>query len=398
MISRNGSSLAVWLAVVIGSAAGCVPPDRAVGPDASAGAVDDDVAAPQDPAASVSQKRMPVKPPDHPGVFGEELVAKPASLQPLASIIIPVVSLVASQPSPWAMTYTVLTARANIDVGSTPYYIRIWDVETGTYLANCKTGSSCSVSVTRPNVDLTSFTAVISDLINPPVASASTQVYWHVSGVKLTQSATTLAVGATATLTAMTDSDILSSPFYVQLYDDTTSTLLQSCGGGTQCSVTVSQATATTHAYRACFSGFGASMPPPNLLECTAERFIAWSSTGINVVLSASQGAVTASASVDVGATPYFIQIFDFAGSRIAVCGSGRSCSAPFHAAWGGSYLVAVVGPSATAPDANATAVSSVIGLFDIGNGAQGTVVTSGPHPSGPSGRPPFTPVIPVIH
>jgi hypothetical protein len=395
MVSSNGSSLAVWLAVVVGSAAGCVPGDRAVGPDASAG-VDDDVAAPQDPAGKVPQKMMPVKPPDHPGVVGEELVAKPASLQPLADII-PTISLVASQPSPWAMTYTVLTARANIDVGSTPYYIRIWDVETGAYLANCRTGSSCSVSVTRPNVDLTSFTAVITDLTNPPVASASTQVYWHVSGVKLTQSVTTAAVGATATLTATTDSDIISSPFYVQLYDDTTSALLQSCGGGTRCSVAVSQTTATTHAYRACFSGFGASMPPPNLLECTAERFIAWSSTGINVVLSASQGTVSAFSSVDVGPTPYFIQIFDFAGSRIASCGSGRICSAAFNAAWGGSYLVALVGPSTTAPDATATAVSSVIGLFELGNGAQGTVVGAGPHPSGPSGRPPFTAVIPVI-
>jgi hypothetical protein len=387
--------LAVWLAVVVGSAAGCVPGDRVIGADASVGVADDDVA-PQDPAGKAPQKMMPVKPPDHPGVVDGELPVKPASLQPLADII-PTISLVASQPSPWPMTYTLLTAQANIDVGSTPYYIRIWDVETGTYLANCGTGATCSVSVTRPNVDSTSFTAVIADLTHPPVASASTQVYWHVSGVKLTQSITTAALGARAILTATTDYDISSSPFYVQLYDDTTPALLQSCGGGTQCSVAVSQTTATTHAYRACFSGFGASMPPPNLLECTAERFIAWSSTGITVALSASQGTVTASSSVDVGPTPYFIQIFDFAGSRLAVCGSGTSCSASFNAAWGGSYLMALVGPSTTAPDATATAVSSVIGLFSIGNGAQGTVVGSGPHPSGPVGRPPFTFVLPVI-
>jgi hypothetical protein len=329
-------------------------------------------------------------------VVGEELPAKPVGVRAAAAIL-PVLSLVASQPSPWAMTYTVLTARTNLDVGSTPYYIRIWDVETGSYLASCGTGSSCSVAVTRPNVDSASFTAVLTDLTNPPLASASTQVYWHVSGVKLTQSVTTTAVGATAILTAMTDSDILSSPFYVQLYDDTTSTLLQSCGAGTQCSVAVSQTTATTHAYRACFSGFGASMPPPNLLECTAERFIAWSSTGITVALSTSQGTVTAFSSVDVGPTPYFIQIFDFAGSRIASCRSGRICSVAFNPVWSGSYLVGLVGPSTTAPDTNATAVSSVIGLFSVGDGAQGTVVTSGPHPSGPTGRPPFTVLPPVI-
>ena len=84
-------------------------------------------------------------------------------------------------------------------------------------------------------------------------------------------------------------------------------------------------------------------------------------------------------------------------GSRWSWGPPGRTCSASFNAAWGGSYLVALVGPSTTVPDATATAVSSVIGLFGIGDGAQGTVVTSGPHPSGPSGRPPFTAVIPVI-
>jgi hypothetical protein len=389
MVSRNGSSLAVWLAVIVGSAAGCVTGDRPVGADASAGAAGDEVAAPQDVAGQAPQKALPVRPPDHPGVVGEELPAKPVGVRAAAAIL-PVLSLVASQPSPWAMTYTVLTARTNIDVGSTPYYIRIWDVETGSYLASCGTGSSCSVAVTRPNVDSASFTAVLTDLTNPPLASASTQVYWHVSGVKLTQSITTAAIGATATLTATTDYDISSSPFYVQLYDDTAPALLQTCGGGNQCSVAVSQTTATSHSYRACFSGFGASMPPPNLLECTAERFIAWSSTGIRVALSATQGTVTATSSVDVGPTPYFIQIFDLAGSRLAACGGGTTCSVSFNPTWGGSYLVAVVGPSSTAPDASAIAISWATALYGFGNGAQGAPVNSGPHPSGPVGIPPF--------
>jgi hypothetical protein len=283
-----------------------------------------------------------------------------------------------------------------MDVGPTPYFIRIWDVETGTYLASCGSGTTCSVSVTRANVDSTSFTAVIADAVNPPVVSASTDVYWHVSGVKLTQSLTTVAVGAATTLTATTDYDIGSSPFYVQIYDDTSAALLQSCAAGTRCSVMVRQITATTHRYRACFSSFGTSMPPPNLLECTAQKFITWSSSGIAVALSSSQGTVTATANVDVGATPYFIQIYDIAGTRLAACGSGTTCTASFNPAWSGSYLLGLVGPSSLAPDVTAAAVSPVASLFSISS--QGAPVGSGPRPGGPPGDPPFTaPVVPVL-
>ncbi len=396
MSSRNWGSLAVWLALIVGSAAGCAVGDRPVGAEASTGVTDGDPAAPSAPsdvAGGTLRKAMPVKPPDHPGVTGGALPAKPAGPR-VAAVALPAwtVSLTASPASPWAATYTVLTATANMDVCPTQYFIRIWDAETGSYLASCGSGTTCSVSVTRANVDSTSFTAVIADAVNPPVASSSTDVYWHVAGVKLTQTFTTAAIGATATLTASTDYDIITSPFYVQIYDDTSAALLQTCGGGTRCTVAVSQTTATTHRYRACFSGFGTAMPPPNLFECTEEKFITWSNTRIAVALSASPGTVTATSSVDVGATPYYIQIFDIAGTRLAVCGSGTTCTAPFNAAWGGSHVLAMVGPSSATPNVTAAAISTVTTLFGLGDGSQGAPVGPGPSPGGPPGDPPFAP------
>ena len=54
-------------------------------------------------------------------------------------------------PAPWVgIAYpktTTITASANIDVGPTPYYIEIYDNNSGQLLAYCGFGSSCSAAV-----------------------------------------------------------------------------------------------------------------------------------------------------------------------------------------------------------------------------------------------------------
>ncbi|HEX7837770.1 MAG TPA: hypothetical protein VF469_09920 [Kofleriaceae bacterium] len=338
-------------------------------------------------------KPTPVRPPDQPGVVTDgSLPEKPSASQRIAAAaVVPwTVSLVASTPSPWATMYTTLTATVSMDIGPTPYFLRIRDNETGAYLASCGSGTTCAVAVTRSNVDAVSFTAMVTDVQNPPVASASTTIHWHSAGVKLAASATTVPVGGASTITAITDYDIASSPFYTELYDDTTATFLQSCGAGTTCSVSVSQTAATTHRYRACFSAFGTSYPPPNILECTAVKYVTWSNSGAAVSLTVSSGTVTATSSIDVGTTPYYLQIYDLTGSRIASCGTGTTCTTSFTAAWGGSYLLALIGPSSLTPNFTAVAASTVRGYFDLGNGGQGTPIGPGPHPAGPVGDPSF--------
>jgi hypothetical protein len=41
-----------------------------------------------------------------------------------------------------------VTATANADVGPTPYYIEIFDEDTGTLIQSCASGSSCSATFT----------------------------------------------------------------------------------------------------------------------------------------------------------------------------------------------------------------------------------------------------------
>lgn len=400
MISGHRISMAVLVVL----AAGCTVADGTLPEDPGSGqplpaivtpAVTPAVAPAAPQAVSIDRvaaKVIAARPADPPGVITDgTLPVKPAITQHSAlAVTLPwTVSLVASQPSQWAAGYVTLTATASMDLGPTPYFLRILDNETGAYLASCGSGTTCAVAVTRANVDAAAFTAMVTDSRNPPLASASTDVYWHASGVKLTAGATTVAVGGTSTITAVTDYDVVTSPFYIELFDDTTGTLLQSCGGGTRCTVSVRQTTAATHRYRACFSGFGTSFPPPSVLECTIEKYVTWSSGGAAVSLAVASGSVTATSSIDVGTTPYYIQIYDVGGSRIASCGSGTTCTVPLTAAWGGRYLVAFVGPSSSSlPDAPAAAVSPVLGYLGLGNGGQGTPIGPGPHPAGPVGDP----------
>lgn len=372
MLRTDSRFIALLVTSTIALGAGCMTEDGGPADDSSAAApsseAQQELAA---PAIAVGERKaMPVRPADRAGVATDgTLPPKPASV---AGHITPAVSwtvhLNASTGSLWPSQYTTLTATANMDVGPTPYYIRIWDGQAGVFLASCATGTTCVGTVTRPIVDYTSFTALVEDSAGYlQSTSLEYDIEWHGSGVQLTDPATTVAIGGNSTLTTTTTYDIGSSPFYVEIFDVTTATVLQICGAGTTCTATVSQAAAATHEYKAVFSGYGTSYPPPNVLETTASHYVTWASAGDSISLSApattfSTVTVTATSSIDVGPTPYYIQIYDEAGTRIASCGAGTTCSTSFTPATSGSHLVAFIAPSSTAlPPAGAQAASHIV-------------------------------------
>jgi hypothetical protein len=229
---------------------------------------------------------------------------------------------------------------------------------------------------------------------NVTMASAFASVYWHVSGVRLNESETTAAIGNSVTLSTYTDYDIGPSPYWVQIHDDTSRTVLRICGSGTACAVTVSQTAATTHRYRACFSEISTSYPPSNILECTTQKLVTWAvDPSIHVWLQLSCDSVTATSSIDVGPTPYWIQIFTIEGGRIAQCGTGTTCTVPgthFCPDDPDVHLVARVGlfnspldiPTA---ESAVRATSRVLSLSPVT--MQGAPVSPCPRPS-PGGEP----------
>jgi hypothetical protein len=228
--------------------------------------------------------------------------------------------------------YTTLTATANADVGPTPYYIRIVSSETGV-VASCGRGTTCSVAVTGPVWKNIHFGADIEDAAGNQVASTGfggVWVTWHGAGYQsFSAAATTLAPGSTATLTSTSAYDIGPSPLYTELYDDTSGQYLINCGSGTTCAGQASHLETTTHVYRAYFSSFSTAYPPAGTQEIGPPLYVTWNANGYAIALSSpSYHVYTATTNVDVGPTPYYIEIFDATtGTLLATCASGTSCS-----------------------------------------------------------------------
>jgi hypothetical protein len=191
--------------------------------------------------------------------------------------------------------------------------------------------------------------------------------------VKLTASPTTLVYGNT-TLTATASADVGPTPYYVEIFDTTPNPARAAgyfpvaiCGGGSICSLQVSQSLAGTHRYVAFVSTYGTTYLPPNIQATSSSSFVTWSNAGIQVKLDApawtnGNETVTATASVDVGPTPYYIEIFDENGTLLQRCSAGTSCSVNFSPSLSGDDLVAFVsGWSSNLPPNSIAASSNVV-------------------------------------
>jgi hypothetical protein len=94
---------------------------------------------------------------------------------------------------------------------------------------------------------------------------------------------------------------------------------------------------------------------------------VTWTSSGISVSLSAQPSTsgsetVTATASIDVGPTPYYIEIFDIETGLVTRCPSGTTCTATFTPAVGVNHLVAfVAGFGTTLLPPNIQAESAIV-------------------------------------
>ncbi|HEV2344932.1 MAG TPA: hypothetical protein VGS97_12620 [Actinocrinis sp.] len=284
------------------------------------------------------------------------------------------VSLSVSAMYLWPTQYSTLTATASQDVGPTPYFIYIINANTGAAVAACGSGTTCAVTLTYPTPTYDYFYAIIATSsagANQQAMSAEPGVEWRGIQLTLAASLNTLPVGNTSTLTATSDTDISSSPFYIQIWDTTAGggplNAPYTCGTGTTCSVSVSQSVATTHAFVATFAYDSTTYPPSGLQTTSATSYVTWTASGWTISLNApaqtinGPETITATANGDVGPTPYYIQIFDENGTRIASCGSGSTCSVSYTPArYPGSCFVAFVASySTTLPPANIQASSN---------------------------------------
>ncbi len=286
------------------------------------------------------------------------------------------VGLSASSTNLWPKQYSTLTATANADVGPTPYYISIYDASAGSYVKICGGGTVCSISITQANATTHSYRAYISayPTTNPPAnqqaVSGTVSVTWRSVSVSLQAAPTTLAVNGTTTLTATASADVGPSPFYIQIYNATTGTFLKTCGFGTTCAVTATKNFATTQRFVAYVSDYGTAYPPTGIQATSNPSFVTWTNGLYRVSLASSyvslfQRNLTATSNINVGPTPYYIEIFNAStGARIAVCGSGTTCSVTVNTTLSKTHYVAFVSSYDTAlPPLNTQTSSNVVTL-----------------------------------
>ncbi len=282
-----------------------------------------------------------------------------------------VLTLSASSTSLWPTQSLTLTMTANQDVGPTPFFMSIWDSRPGVnavLLKRCGTGTVCSVTTTSPTPAFVTYIAELTDVndnesVENSLIAQVVDVEWKSSNLTLSASPTTLPIGSTTTLTTHTV-EIGSSPFWAEIFDVTTGTRLAACGSGTSCSATISQSVATTHAFQAYFSQLSATSPPAGVVEQTPINYVTWTASGYSLSLAARFDDVTATASLDVGPTPYFIEIFDLTlGTRIGICGTGTTCTATAAAPLGAPHAVVafISANDSTLPPANIQAVSNTV-------------------------------------
>jgi hypothetical protein len=286
------------------------------------------------------------------------------------------VSISANPHLLWGTQSSTVTATANMDVGPTPYYLGIYNINSGTFVKECATGTTCSAVVSEPGPNYQSYQAVVGLFHTLPFSSgalasaggASGGVEWQdVGPVRLnTSNGSTQVLGGSTTLIASTVLNVGPTPFYIQIYDATTGTRLATCGFGTSCSALVSQSVATTHRYIAYVSSLSTAFPPPFIQDTSDSVFVTWASSGWRISLNASDLArnviAIANTNMNVGPSPYYIEIFNTSGTLLRECAAGTSCTASFFLPSGQEDLVAFVSTlGASLPPPNTQASSNVV-------------------------------------
>ncbi len=172
----------------------------------------------------------------------------------------------------------------------------------------------------------------------------------------LTSNTSSLQPGQAAILTATASASMTGSRSAIEIFDQTTGTLVGACMQASQCAV--------AYAAQSGLHTFGAYITPPSVTQ-PANNAVASNSAAVawfSVTLAASAASIvgpgkavtfTATAPADVGSMGYQLGLYDqVSGSRLTYCSRGTTCTTTMTKAQAGtrSIVAYVAGPAETLP------------------------------------------------
>jgi RHS repeat-associated protein len=222
---------------------------------------------------------------------------------------------------PWSVSLTTdassletgqtatLTATADQPVDGTGFTIQVFDVLTGTRLANCATGTTCTATAgwsAQPR-DYIAYVAV-QGVTFPPAGSQAESGTVRITPAPfflfLDSSVGWIGTGVSVTLTAMANQSMAGSPYYLQIFDLTTGARVASCGVTITCQY-MFVAGATAHTYGAFVAGSGSTAPPPDV-QARSNVLQAPTTYDVEQALGESPNRPSAGDPVDVATGNFF--------------------------------------------------------------------------------------------
>jgi hypothetical protein len=166
----------------------------------------------------------------------------------------------------------------------------------------------------------------------------------------------TVPIGQQVILTATTSIDVQPTPYYIDIYDVTTGTMLNQCPSGVECDWPVSESAASTQTYVAYVAAWDQNGGvPPQIQSISPEtEYITWTNDGIQIGLGGPSslpagkgGTYLAAAIGNVPKSGYTIQIVDeTTGQALKDCSSTPECSVNYIPKLGLEFLVAFIIPA----------------------------------------------------
>lgn len=160
-----------------------------------------------------------------------------------------------------------------VDVGPTPFYIQVWDVNTKALLWQCGSGQSCGGQVSYSTAATHGYLATIATYATafpPPNLQAQSEtiwITWNTGPWQVSVDAPTHVTGS-ETVTATANANVLQSPYYIEIYaesaDGTGGTLIGACGGGTTCSASYTPVAGRENWFVAFIASYSTTLPPVN--------------------------------------------------------------------------------------------------------------------------------------